>query len=376
MKSLTTTPKADGFRMPAEFEPHERTWMIWPQRRDTFRYGAKLAQKQFLQFARAISEFEPVTIGVSDEQYEVAYRAAGDFAQIVELSNDDFWIRDTGATFVTNGKELRGVDWSFNAWGGLVDGLYFPWDKDDRVASKMCNMVGCDRYRLDDFILEGGSIHVDGEGTLVVTECCLLSEGRNASFGEYEAFSDELKQHIENTLKEYLNVEKVIWMKEGIYEDETNGHVDNIFNFTAPGECVLAWTDDPEDPQYAISHDCYETLSNATDAKGRKLKIRKLHIPDPILLTQEEHDGMDDVCEFWPPAVGSRLPASYVNFYTCNGGVVFPLFDDEKYDAEAEAVLKEAFPDRKVVGVPCHEMFLGGGNIHCATQQQPAACAK
>lgn len=363
MKTLTSTPKADGFRMPAEFEPHERTWMIWPQRRDTFRYGAKLAQQQFLQFARAISEFEPVTIGVSDEQYEVALRAAGDFAQVVELSNDDFWIRDTGATFVTNGSEIRGVDWCFNAWGGLVDGLYFPWDKDDRVASKMCGLVGADRYRLDDFILEGGSIHVDGEGTLVVTESCLLSEGRNSQLS---------REEIEDVLREHLNVEKIIWLPEGIYLDETNGHVDNIFNFTAPGECVLAWCDDVNDPQHAISQACLEVLERETDARGRKLTVRKLHVPSPILLTQEEHDGMDQVCEFWPPEPGSRLPASYVNFYTCNGGVVFPKFDDEVYDAAAEAVLKEAFPDRKVVGVPCHEMFLGGGNIHCATQQQPA----
>lgn len=363
MKTLTSTPKADGFRMPAEFEPHARTWMIWPERRDTFRYGAKLAQKQFIGFARAISEFEPVTIGVSNAQYEVALRACGDFAQVVEMSNDDFWIRDTGATFVTNGEEIRGVDWSFNAWGGLVDGLYFPWDKDDRVASKMCGMVGCDRYRLDDFILEGGSIHVDGEGTLVVTESCLLSEGRNSQL---------TKEEIGDVLREHLNVEKIIWLPEGIYLDETNGHVDNIFNFTAPGECVLAWCDDPEDPQHAISQACLEVLENETDAKGRKLKVRKLHIPSPILLTQEEHDGMDQVCEFWPPEPGSRLPASYVNFYTCNGGVVFPTFDDEKYDAEAERVLTEAFPGRKIVGKPCHEMFLGGGNIHCATQQQPA----
>lgn len=363
MKTLMSTPAQDGFHMPAEFEPHARTWMIWPQRRDTFRYGAKLAQKQFVAFARAISRFEPVTIGVSDEQYEVALRAAGDFAQIVELSNDDFWIRDTGATFVTNGTELRGVDWSFNAWGGLVDGLYFPWDKDDRIASKMCELVGCDRYRLDDFVLEGGSIHVDGEGTLVVTESCLLSEGRNPSLS---------KEDIEEVLKQHLGVTKIIWLPEGIYLDETNGHVDNVFNFTAPGECVLAWTDNPDDEQYALSHACLEVLERETDARGRKLTIRKLHIPDPILLTQEEYDGMDKVCDEWPPDPGSRLPASYVNFYTCNGGVVFPLFGDDVHDAEAARVLAEAYPDREVVGLPCHEMFLGGGNIHCATQQQPA----
>lgn len=363
MKTLTSIPREDGFHMPAEFEPHERCWMIWPQRRDTFRYGAKLAQPQFLAFARAISQFEPVTICVNDDQYDVALRAAGDFAQVVEVSNDDFWIRDSGPTFVTNGSEIRGVDWCFNAWGGLVDGLYFPWDKDDRLASKVCSLAGVDRYRLDDFVLEGGSIHVDGEGTLVTTESVLLSEGRNPQL---------TKDEIEQTLKDYLGVEKVIWLPEGIYLDETNGHVDNIFNFTAPGEAVLAWTDDEDDPQYAISRACLKVLENETDAKGRTIKVRKLHIPSPILLTQEEHDGMDQVSDFWPPEPGSRLPASYVNYYTANGGVVYPLFGDDVYDQQAYDVLSEAYPDRKVVGIECHEMFLGGGNIHCATQQQPA----
>lgn len=363
MKTLTTTPAADGFRMPGEFEPHECCWMIWPQRRDTFRYGAKLAQKAFVQFARAISEFEPVRVCVNCDQYDVAYRAVGDFAEVYEVSNDDFWMRDTGPTFVTNGTELRGVDWSFNAWGGLYDGLYFPWDKDDRVAAKVCTLAGADRYRLDDFVLEGGSIHVDGEGTLVVTESCLLSPGRNP---------DLSREEIEERLRDYLGVEKIIWLEQGIYLDETNGHVDNVFNFVKPGECILAWCDNEDDPQYAISRACYDILANATDAQGRKLRIHKLHIPDPILLTEEEREGMDQVSEFWPPDAGSRLPASYVNYYTANGGIVFPLFGDEVHDAQAAQVLQEAYPDRKVVGVECHEMFLGGGNVHCATQQQPA----
>lgn len=363
MRTLDSTPGADGFHMPAEFGPHERCWMIWPQRRDTFRYGAKLAQREFIEFVHAIAEFEPVTVCVNDDQYEVAYRALGDVATIVEVSNDDFWIRDTGPTFVTDGREVRGVDWCFNAWGGLVDGLYFPWDKDDRLASKVCALASADRYRLDDFVLEGGSIHTDGEGTLVTTESCLLSEGRNPQL---------LKEDIERTLKEYLGVEKVIWLPEGIYLDETNGHVDNIFNFVRPGVGVLAWTDDEEDPQYEISRRAYEVLSNETDARGRRIEVHKLHIPSPILLTQEEHDGMDQVSDFWPPEVGSRLPASYVNYYTANGGVVVPLFDDEVYDGQALELLTSLYPERRVVGVSCHEMFLGGGNIHCATQQQPA----
>ena len=177
-------------------------------------------------------------------------------------------------------------------------------------------------------------------------------------------------EEIEEVLKEYLNVTKIIWLKQGIYLDETNGHVDNIFNFVRPGECVLAWTDDESDPQYAISKECYDILSSETDAMGRKLIIHKLHIPNPIYLTEEEREGMDQVCEFWPPEAGTRLPASYVNYYTANHAVIFPKFDDE-YDAAAEQLLKKIYPEREVIGISCHEMFLGGGNIHCATQQQP-----
>lgn len=173
---------------------------------------------------------------VSRSQYSNARGMLPDYVRVVEMSNDDAWIRDCGATFVINKKGvIRGVDWTFNAWGGLVDGLYFPWDQDDKIAQKMCELEDADSYRLDDFILEGGSIHTDGEGTLMVTEECLLSEGRN---------SNMTKKQIEKKLCEYLNVSKVLWIPRGIYNDETNGHVDNMCNFVKPGVVVLAWTED------------------------------------------------------------------------------------------------------------------------------------
>ncbi|EEI24502.1 agmatine deiminase, partial [Lentilactobacillus hilgardii] len=281
----------------------------------------------------------------------------------VEMSNDDSWIRDCGPTFVTNENgDLRGVDWTFNAWGGLVDGLYFPWDKDDRVAQKVTELEHADRYRLDDFILEGGSIHVDGEGTLITTEECLLSEGRNSQLS---------KEQIENVLKEYLNLDKVIWLKRGIYNDETNGHVDNIANFVKPGVVALAWTDDKNDPQYEISKENYDILSNATDAKGRKIQVEKLYVPKPVTITKEESEGVDAVDGTLPRQEGDRLAASYVNYYTANGGIVFPEFGDPN-DEKAKETLQRLYPDRQIVGVPAREILLGGGNIHCITQQVPA----
>lgn len=362
MKKLNSTPRQDGFRMPGEFEPHRGTYIIWPERPDNWRNGAKPAQKVFTQVANTIGKYEPVTVIVSDSQYQNARHMLNDYVRVVEMSNDDSWVRDCGATFVVNDQgELRGVDWSFNAWGGLVDGLYFPWDKDDRIASKMCELEGANRYRLDDFVLEGGSIHVDGEGTLMVTEECLLSAGRNPQL---------TKEEIEKVLCEYLNVEKVLWIKEGIYNDETNGHVDNMCNFVRPGVVALAWTDDENDPQYKRSHEAYEYLSNEVDAKGRKLEIHKILTPTPVLITKEESEGVDAVDGTLPREEGDRLAASYVNYYTGNGFVAVPVFGDP-HDELAIKQLQELYPDRVIEPIYAREILLGGGNIHCITQQVP-----
>ena len=364
MRTLHSTPKADGYRMPAEFARHQGVYMLWPERPDNWRNGAKPAQHTFANVAKAISQFEHVTVGVSDEQYINARHMLPDDVEVIEISSNDSWIRDSGPTFVVNDDgQLRGVDWTFNAWGGLVDGLYFPWDKDDRVAQKVIELERTDRYRLDDFVLEGGAIHVDGEGILITTEECLLSKGRNPQLS---------KGQIEDVLKKYLNVEKVIWLKRGIYLDETNGHVDNIANFVKPGVVVLAWTDDKDDPQYEISKENDDILRHSTDARGRKIQVEKLYVPKPVTITKEESEGVDAVDGTLPRQEGDRLAASYVNYYTANGGIVFPTFGDPN-DARAEKTLQRLYPDRKIVGVFAREIILGGGNIHCITQQVPAS---
>jgi agmatine deiminase len=365
---LSGTPRADGFRMPGEFEHHENCWILWPERTDNWRLGAKPAQKAFVDVATAIARFEPVTVGVSDRQFSAAREALPPEVRVVEMSNDDAWIRDCGPTFVVNDSgEVRGVDWSFNAWGGLVDGLYFPWDKDDKVARKVCEIEGKDSYRLDDFVLEGGSIHTDGEGTVIVTEACLLSPGRNP---------DKSKTEIEAVLRDYLGAEKVLWLPHGIYLDETNEHVDNIVHYVAPGRLVLAWTDDQKDPQYPYSRAALDYLSGVTDAAGRNLEVIKLHIPDEVLITSEEAEGVDSVDGTLPRVAGDRQAASYANFYIANGGVIVPLFGDTEHDAAAIETLKGVFPNHEVVGVYAREIILGGGNIHCITQQQPSSKAK
>jgi agmatine deiminase len=363
--TLTSIPRADGFRMPAEFEPHRATWMLWPQRPDNWRLGAKPAQKAFAAVASAIAGFEPLTIGANHSQYQNACQMLPDFVRVVELSNNDAWLRDCGPTFVVNDRgETRGIDWDFNAWGGLRGGLYFPWDLDDMVARKMIAMEYTDRYKAP-IVLEGGSIHVDGEGTLLTTEECLLNPNRNP---------DLSKDEIEVMLMDYLNVRKVIWLDRGVYNDETSGHVDNIACFIRPGEVALTWTDDTSDPQYEISKDAYERLSAASDACHRPITVHKIHQPDPILITKEESEGVDAVEGTLPREEGDRLAASYVNFYFCNGGAVVPTFGDP-HDKLALETLRNLLPKHKVVGVPAREILLGGGNIHCITQQQPLSRA-
>lgn len=362
-KIIESTPRKDGYRMPGEFEPHKGCWMIWPERTDNWRLGAKPAQKSFAEVAEAIAKYEEVTMCVSKSQYMAAKEVLSPKIRIVEMSNDDSWMRDVGPTFVVNNSgDVRGIDWRFNAWGGLVDGLYFPWNKDDEVAVKVCEIENKDYYSLESFILEGGSIHTDGDGTAIVTEACLLDESRNPELS---------KEEIEKTLKEYLNVDKVLWLPNGIYLDETNEHVDNIVHYCAPGVLVLAWTDDKTDPQYPLSKAAFDYLSNEKDAKGRKLEIHKLHIPDEVLITKEESEGVDSVDGTLPREEGDRQAASYANFYIANKAIILPLFGDEIHDNEAIKTLSKVFPEREIVGISAREIILGGGNIHCITQQQP-----
>ncbi|NMC54267.1 MAG: agmatine deiminase [Chloroflexi bacterium] len=361
-KCIESTPRQDGFRMPGEFEPHAGCWMLWPERPDNWRNGAKPAQRAFAAVASAIAQFEPVTVGVSAGQFLNARHLLPASVRVVELSANDSWMRDCGPTFVVNGQGVvRGVDWDFNAWGGLEGGLYFPWDLDNLVPQKVCDIERLDRYKAAGFVLEGGSIHTDGEGTLLTTEECLLNTNRNPQL---------TREEIEENLRQYLNVEKIIWLSRGVYNDETNGHVDNIACFIRPGVVALTWTDDQNDPQYEISADAYERLSNAVDAKGRKLEVHKIYQPNPILIAEEESLGVDTVDGTLPRNAGDRLAGSYINFYIANGGVVMPIFDDP-HDQLAMDALGKLFPGRKVVGVNAREILLGGGNIHCITQQQP-----
>lgn len=367
-------PAVHGYSMPAEWEPHSQTWMGWPERPDNWRDNALHAQLVFTKVAIAISKFEPVTVCASSAQWENARSQLPEHVRVLEMSMNDSWFRDIGPTFVVrkNGsnhgnleQRIAGIDWNFNGWGGVDDGCYQDWSLDLLVARKI---IGTEKLpRFPHFmILEGGSIHVDGDGTCLTTEECLLNKNRNPNL---------TKEQIEDQLKAYLGVQKVIWLPYGLYgDDDTNGHIDNMCCFVRPGVVLLSWTDDEKDPQFKRSMEALSILSNTSDANGRRLEIIKLHVPGPLYMTDEEAAGVVQDGNAKPRLPGTRLAASYVNFYIANGGIITPQFGDQKWDDEAVHVLSQAFPNHEVVRIEgAREIVLAGGNIHCITQQQPAA---
>lgn len=361
-RTLTTTPAADGFRMPAEYEPHAGCWMLWPERPDNWRDDARPAQGAFAAVAAAIARFEPLSMGVSARQFEFARARLDPQVRLVEMASNDSWMRDVGPSFVTDGRgRLRGVDWRFNAWGGLDGGLYFPWDQDNLVARKVLEIERADRY-VAPFVNEGGAIHVDGEGTLLVTEQCVLNPNRNPSLS---------RAQLEREFGAWLGIEKVIWLGAGVVHDETDGHIDNLACFVRPGVVALTWTDAKRDPQHRVSRDAWERLNDARDARGRRLQVHKLPMPGPLRITAREARGVLAREGVKPRRAGERLAASYVNFYIANRGVIVPLLDP-RTDRVALRRIAGLFPRYRVIGVPAREILLGGGNIHCITQQVPA----
>ncbi len=410
--TLKSKPCEDGFMMPGEFEPHDGCIVIWPERPGSWVYGAKNARVAFRNVIAAIAEHEAVYVAASPTCVDSALAMLFDdctmegsvadswrfdswaansghtdefsknetdnrnanWQKSVEVflaQSDDAWARDVAPTFVVrrNGDApgIRAVNWSFNAWGGNVDGAYAHWEKDDAFAREFCERYGYEMYDASPFVLEGGSIHSDGEGTLLVTETCLLSAGRNPQLS---------KDEIENELKTYLGAGKILWLPYGMYGDETNGHVDNICAFLRPGEVVLAWSDNENDPQYALSLADLAYLENETDSKGRKLTVHKLPIPDvPVCINEHDAAGYTFEAGEEERHVGERLAASYVNFYFAGNTIVMPTFggENEQSDARAIALMQQWCPHHTIVPLPSRDILTGGGNIHCITQQIPAS---
>ncbi len=362
---LKTTPFLDGYSMPFEGGEHEATVILLPYRNDTWRDNAIPAQKNYKEVISAIAEHEKVIVGMLPHLYDQLkdeYLAIPNVKPI-KIRYNDAWARDNMSIFLTNGHDLRAVDFRFNAWGGDYDGLYDDYKWDDRLSATFDKKFKIVDYQHPSFVLEGGSIAVDGQGTLITTEACLLSPGRNPTLSKLE---------IEENLKEYLGVEKVIWVPHGIYLDETDEHIDNMVAFIRPGVVALAWTNDKNDPQWEYCHETYKALKKATDAKGRKLEIVKILVPSPALtMNEDEASGISrGRHEAKARLNGSRLSASYVNFYQGKDFVILPQFG-VKEDKLALKQMEELFPNKKIHAINTREILLGGGNVHCITQQIP-----
>lgn len=352
---------SNQYRLPAEFESQQAAYLIWPQRPDNWRDGGKPAQKALVKLAEILVEFEPVTVLVNENQYRNARGELSRKIRVIEMSNNDAFIKDSGPFYVVDQqKDIKVVDFRFNAWGGLIDGLYFPWDKDDELSEKLADL---DSYQLEksELVLEGCSVIVDGEGTLIATEDVVLSEGRNGHI---------TKEDAEKVFHDYLGIDKVIWLKNGYFMDETGGDADNMVSFVKPGEVLLSWTDDEKDAQYKSSHDALKILESGTDAKGRKLIVHKMFLPEPLYLSKEEANGVDPINGMLPRNEGQRLTASYVNYITTDEAIIAPEFGD-KQDAVAKKQLQTLYPNRKIIGFPAREFLTGGGGLHAMMLSVP-----
>lgn len=342
-----TMPVSDGYRMPAEWTEHERCWMAWPCNIGLWGAGLPAARKAYAEVARTIASFEPVVMVARPQDAAEAEQLCGPEIEVMPLPIFDSWMRDVGPTFLVDAAgSVAGVDWRFNAWGNDEEHPQSVLDTDDAIAAAVLQRAAVPRYRAP-LVLEGGSIHVDGEGTLITTEQCLLNRNRNPELG---------REQIETILGSYLGVERFIWLGEGLEDDDTDGHVDNLACFASPGLVIALSCDDPQDPHFAVTRDNLARLRAARDAKGRALEIVEIEQPRPRRMPG-----------------GRRLAMSYVNYYLPNGAVIVPGFDDLERDANAVAVLREVFPGRDIVQVPGLDIVRGGGNVHCITQQQPAA---
>lgn len=334
-------PTDYGFFMPPEWGRHARTLMEWPVREALWPEPFDEILPSYASVVRAIAQFEPVTLIVRPDLLDEAARLCGENIDLLPLIHNDSWMRDNGPTFVINAEgDVAGIDWIFNGWGNK-----FSAELDNQVASKVLEHLGMPRFAAP-LIMEGGSFHVDGEGTLITTEECLLNKNRNPKMNRFE---------IEENLRRYLGVQKIIWLKRGWVGDDTDGHVDNVACFARPGVILTQICSDPKDDNYDISQENLAILRENTDAHGRTFEI----------ITMEQ-----------PPAshYGEMpLTQSYLNFYFVNGGIILPLFGGGTTPTDRAAVetLARVFPERKIQPIDGGIVARGGGNVHCLTQQVP-----
>jgi agmatine deiminase len=338
------TPTALGYRMPAEWEPHAATWLAWPHKEESWPGKFDPIPHVFRQFVEALAPYERVNILAGEPLViEQAQSLVGELPNVIfwNIPTDDAWIRDHGPTFLVGppGTPHALIDWGYNAWGGK----YPPFDRDDIVPRHIGRRLGR-RIFEPGIILEGGAIEVNGCGTLLTTEQCLLNPNRNPQLSRTD---------VERYLHEYLNVTNVLWLGRGIEGDDTDGHIDELARFVNETTVVAPLEDDKNDPNYEPLRENFDRLKSMKDERGRPLDVVPLPMPRPM-----HHEGQ-------------RLPACYCNFYIANGCVIVPQFDDPA-DAPAIDLLRSLFHGREAIGLPARDLVWGLGAFHCITQQEPA----
>ena len=358
-------PLKDNYTFPFEGDEHLGTIIMLPYRADTWEKNGLLAFKEYQEIILIISQYEHVYVIKSPKvKYDLSSLMNKPNISIHEINYDDAWSRDNTLIFLKDGQnKIRAVDFGFNAWGGDVDGLYKPWDDDNKLGFELSKLLNIKTYSDKSFILEGGSIHSNGKGTLITTEACLLSKGRNSSLN---------KEQIEKHLKEMLGMQKIIWLPHGIVNDETNEHVDNMACFLDEETVLLAMHKDKNDLQYQWSIQAKNILENETLPDGRKIKVILVNCPNPFLkISKEEYYGIEQEGKIYPHPEGDRLAASYVNFYMGKNYILLPKFN-VKEDQEAFDVLNNFYKGKKkIYQIESRKILLGGGNIHCITMQIP-----
>ncbi|MEY2880524.1 MAG: Agmatine deiminase [Verrucomicrobiota bacterium] len=337
--------------MPAEWEPQEAVWLSWPHRRRTWPRHFRAIPAAFARFVAAISRFEPVRLNCAAALQPRARRlctqAGADMARVTffDHATNDAWCRDHGPIFVKHARtgEVAITDWTFNAWGEK----HSPFDADNAIPARVARALGVRRFP-HPFVLEGGSIDVNGAGLLLTTEACLLNPNRNPA---------HTRADIEAALRAMLGVREIHWLGRGIVGDDTDGHVDDLSRFFATDGIVTAVERNPRDVNHAALAENLARLRGLRTPAGKKFRLVELPMPAPV------------ICD------GQRLPASYANFLVVNGAVLLPTFRQPRRDTAAAEILAACFPGREIVPVDCTELVLGRGTLHCLSQQQPAASA-
>jgi agmatine deiminase len=340
-----SNPFDDGFAMPAEWANHARCWMAWPVRDEAWGEHLEAAQEAVAELAKTVAQFEPVTMVVKPKNVAEVSLLTGQGVNQISLQQDDCWIRDMGPVFIVNGdKQVAGVDWNFNGWGHR----YPEYDRDAAVAEAILDNLKMRRYDAD-LVVEGGALHVDGEGTLIATEAVLLNPNRNP---------DKSREQVEESLIRHLGVKQVIWLAEGLQDDFGGGQVQNLARFVKPGVVLALTCSDSADPNHKVLTDNLARLKAAKDAAGRDLEVIEVEQPRPQF-----------------DAEGRRLALSYVNFYLPNNALILPAYEDGAADKRAFDTISNLYPKREVIQLPAIELAYGGGGIHSICLPQPAGNA-